>query len=136
MANNYDRASVNAVIELLAETFPNCFHVYEQRRWPLKIGINNEILAALDGAVTPGELGAALRIYTSNRVYLRRLTVGTVRLGLDGQPAGLVEADEIPPNVPKWKPAPQPSPKPTAAPKRLGLADLRAAAHERREARP
>jgi sRNA-binding protein len=124
MATNYDRASVNAVIELLAETFPDCFHVYEQRRRPLKIGIHDEILAALGGAVTPGELGAALRIYTSNRVYLRRLTAGTERIGLDGQPAGIVAADEV---RPAPKPAPRPTP-PLSPPKRLGLSDLRAAA--------
>jgi len=64
----------NAVtlIELLAERFPNCFAFFERRRRPLKIGIQTDIQAALDGAVKPKELGRALRIYCVNRGYCGR----------------------------------------------------------------
>src|SRR5262245_60157369 len=58
-----------AIIELLAARFPACFAVFEQRRPPLKIGIRNDILAVLDGAVTVRELRDALRYYTGNPVY-------------------------------------------------------------------
>jgi sRNA-binding protein len=44
--------TVGAVLELLAETFPACFSVYEVRRRPLKVGIHTDILKGLDGAVT------------------------------------------------------------------------------------
>jgi sRNA-binding protein len=54
---------------LLVETWPITFSVYEARRRPLKLGIHLDILAALDGAVTPQELGQALRRYVSNHVF-------------------------------------------------------------------
>jgi ProQ/FINO family len=56
--------TIAATIELLAETYPRCFFIFEQRRRPLKVGIHHDILAALDGAITPRELGIALRFYT------------------------------------------------------------------------
>ena len=52
--------AADAAIALLTERWPLCFSVYERRRLPLKIGIKDEILAALDGAITPAELGTAL----------------------------------------------------------------------------
>jgi sRNA-binding protein len=60
-----------AVISLLAETWPKCFSVYQGRRRPLKIGIHNDILAAVDGALTPLELSKALGAYCANGAYLR-----------------------------------------------------------------
>jgi len=82
------KADINAVIELLAERWPKAFSIYEARRRPLKIGIRDDILAALDGALTPVELGRALRVYTSNRVYRSRLVAGTARFNLEGDPLG------------------------------------------------
>jgi ProP effector len=141
------RAQIAAVvIELLAEQFPKCFAVYEQRRRPLKIGIYNELLAALDGAVTKRELHTALGVYTSNPAYLRALVAGAVRIDLNGVPAGTVTQDEAehakqrliarrlkrlaaPTAAPSTSSI---SPPPPPSPKRLGLADLKAAALHRK----
>ena len=131
--NGHDK-NIQAVLELLAETWPATFSIYENRRRPLKIGIHHEILAALDGAVSAAELSLALRYYVSNKVYKSRLAVGAARIGLDGNPAGVVTPEEIPAPVPSPSP---PSPAPPSAPpapsRRLSLADLRAAAARRRE---
>ena len=67
------RGEVNGAITLLAETYPKCFVIHEARRRPLKIGINADLVAALAGVVEPRMLGLALKIYTSNVVYLTRL---------------------------------------------------------------
>jgi ProP effector len=83
-----------AVIALLAENFPKCFSVYQPRRRPLKLKIHLDIQAALDGAVTPAELHKALGIYCSNPAYLGHTRKGAWRLDLDGNPAGVVTADE------------------------------------------
>ena len=52
--------TVAAVLQLLQEQWPKCFAVLETRRRPLKVGIHNEILEALSGAVTQAELANAL----------------------------------------------------------------------------
>jgi ProP effector len=134
-SNGHDK-SIAAVLELLAEMWPAAFSIYENRRRPLKVGIREEILAALDGAVTAAELSLALRVYVSNRVYRARLVAGAVRIGLDGQPAGVVTPEQIPPSPSPPSPSPPPPspPAPSPAPSpRLTLADLRAAATRRRE---
>jgi hypothetical protein len=46
-----------AAIALLAETFPKCFAVFEQRRRPLKVGIHNDILARPRWGDDPGRIG-------------------------------------------------------------------------------
>jgi len=48
-------------IEALADMFPACFSVFQGRRKPLKVGILNDLLAAMAGAATAKELGLALR---------------------------------------------------------------------------
>src|SRR5262245_42560137 len=136
--------TVAAVIALLAERYPKCFLVYEGRRRPLKIGIHRDIKAALDGAITPAELHKALGIYCSNPAYLDHTRTGAWRLDLDGNPAGVVTADEEAhakatlagirakkeARTATAKAAAQPAiPQP---PKRLSLADLKAAALARK----
>jgi ProQ/FINO family len=133
-------------IALLAERWPACFHVFERRRRPLKLGIHLEILAALDGAMTPAELTSALRRYTGNHCYLRRMSTGAARIGLDGNPTGTVSTEEAAaaaarlasykrrrwaPSVSAPTPIPAP-PSPLPAPKRIGLADLRREAQLRK----
>jgi len=134
--NGHDK-NIQAVLELLAETWPTVFSVYENRRRPLKIGIHHEVLTALDGAVSAAELSLALRYYVSNKVYKSRLAVGAPRIGLDGKSAGVVTPEEIPaPSPPSPSPPlppPTPAPAPASPPRRLSLADLRAAAARRRE---
>jgi ProP effector len=84
-----------AVIELLAETFPRCFVVHEARRRPLKIGIHQDILSRLHGAVTAAELSLALSIYCGNKVYKHRLRPGAVRVDLNGEQAGVVASERV-----------------------------------------
>jgi hypothetical protein len=138
--NGHDK-NIQAVLELLAETWPAAFSIYEDRRRPLKIGIHTEILAGLDGAITAIALRIALGCYVANPVYRSRLVAGTVRIGLDGEPAGVVTAEQIPPAPPTpptppapAPPSPSPPPSPPSPPRRLSFADLRAAAVKRRQA--
>ena len=143
-ANKLRNTTVAAVIALLAELYPKCFSVYEGRRRPLKIGIHKDILAAVDGALTPLELGKALGAYCSNQVYLSHTRTGAWRLDLDGKSAGVVTADEEAhakatlagikakkeARTATAKVAAQPAiPQP---PKRLSLSDLKAAAVARK----
>lgn len=85
---------VGSAIALLAETWPKCFSVYQNRRRPLKVGIRKDISAALNGALTDSELGIALACYTANAGYQSRLRQGAWRYDLDGNVAGAVTKEE------------------------------------------
>jgi ProP effector len=152
MSKTVSRARIAAVIKSLCERFPQAF----SRRGcqPLKVGVYDDVLAALGDPVQPCDLQSALRAYTSNARYLHALTAGAPRIGLDGKPAGTVTPEEevvarrrlaereapqatVAPvqGVPKVSPI-EPAaenPKPPA-PERLSLADLREAGRRRREA--
>ena len=86
--------TVAAVLALLAEKWPACFQIFEQRRRPLKIGIHLDIAAALGGAVTSAKLKSALRYYVSNLGYLLACREGAERVDLNGNAAGTVTAAE------------------------------------------
>jgi len=137
--------NTKAVLELLCERFPKTFFLFERRRRPLKLGIRDDIIAALGDAIEPKLLGAALRRYTTNLFYLRAQQQGASRIDLTGNVAGEVSEEEakqaiarkaygrpvrkaaaVKPTVPETPPPPEPS-------KRLGLADLKAAAASRRK---
>jgi sRNA-binding protein len=47
------------IIVALAELFPQCFSVFQGRRKPLKLGIRDDLLAALGGAITEHRASAA-----------------------------------------------------------------------------
>jgi ProP effector len=81
--------------------------------------------------VTEAELGRALRIYCCNHVYRSRLITGATRIDLNGEPAGIVTPEQQADLRAAAKPSPPSSP---PAPKRIGLADLKAAAERRRQA--
>ena len=49
-----------AAIDLLAQTWPATFFVFERRRRPLALGIREAIMAVLPSALTPMELRQAL----------------------------------------------------------------------------
>lgn len=83
-----------ATIELLASTWPKAFNVKFADRQPLKIGIGKDVAAAVEGAITSDELGAAFALYTRQAGYLTKLKEGAIRVDLDGQSAGLVTAAE------------------------------------------
>jgi len=144
------------VIKSLCDRFPQTFDRDGPR--PLKVGVYADVLAALGDAVQPRDLQSALRAYTSNARYLRALSGGACRVGLDGKPAGTVTpeaetvakkrlAESMNETAPQVKVAPAghaapelPAVRPAAenekpaAPKRLSLADLREAGRRRREA--
>ena len=155
MSKTARRARIAATIELLCDRFPETFSRREPQ--PLKVGVHADLLAALDGMVEPRDLKSALAGYTSNARYLRALSAGACRVGLDGNPAGTVTAEDeavakarlaelakgITPRakVPSAKAGPEAPARTTAtenpkppAPKRLSLADLREAGRRRREA--
>src|SRR6516165_9173952 len=58
--------AILAVISLLAEKWPCCFSIIESGRRPLKLGIRDDVLAALGGAISAGRVSAALRWYVSS----------------------------------------------------------------------
>jgi sRNA-binding protein len=146
MTDNY-KASL-AVIELLTEQYPACFQVYGARRRPLKIGINADAVAALNGVATVQEIGNALRVYTANFCYLRACThAGAARIDLAGNTAGHVTIDEarharerLNRQSAKWKRRQESEAKAKAEAERkernkgrLSLRDLREMAKARRE---
>ena len=87
------RQAVAATIALLAERFPQAFVQYGAKRRPLKVGVHRDVVAALNGAIAPIELARALGVYCGNSGYLHNTRAGTPRIGLDGQPAGAVTAE-------------------------------------------
>jgi ProP effector len=82
-----------ATIALLAEKYPRAVFMLEARRRPLKIGIDTDLIAQLDGALKPNELHNALRVYTSAAGYLARMHSGAVRIDLNGEAAGTVTVE-------------------------------------------
>ncbi|HEY7296537.1 MAG TPA: ProQ/FinO family protein [Xanthobacteraceae bacterium] len=155
MSNAARRARIAAAIKLLCDRFPQTFSRRGPR--PLKIGIYADVLAALGEAIEPRDLKSALRAYTSNAGYLRALSAGASRVGLDGSQAGTVTAQDeavakerlsdlarAPPIEAKTPAGGKPQPKasgepvsrksPQSGPKRLSLADLREAGRRRRGA--
>jgi sRNA-binding protein len=98
----------------------------------------------LDGAITPIELGIALRFYVGNAAYLRGLLKGAWRIDLAGNPVGSVTADQEADAKAKIaareaKAAARKQSRKTAQPaepKRDGLAELRDAARRRKAGAP
>jgi len=89
------RATVSAAFALLAERWPKAFAVYEGRRRPLKVGIYHDLLAPLDGAITPAELAYTLSCYVNNERYLRACSrAGAARIDLNGALAGHVTPEQ------------------------------------------
>jgi ProP effector len=87
-----ERQKREAVIRDLAAHWPQCFAVNATQRRPLKIGIAEEVRAM--GLFTDAEVSEALTFYAHNTGYLKALVAGAVRIGLDGEPAGTVTADQ------------------------------------------
>jgi ProP effector len=86
-------ARIHQVIAVLAERFPRCFAVLEARRRPLKLGIDQDIRAAVPD-IDATVLSAALGYYTRSIGYLDGCRVGVPRVGLDGQDSGSVSDGE------------------------------------------
>jgi ProQ/FINO family len=89
------RARYREVRQILAERFPKCFRERKAAmpKRPLQIGIGLSVLAAVP-ELSLCDVENALENYTNSSEYLRNLIEGTARIGLDGEPAGVVAADE------------------------------------------
>jgi ProP effector len=86
--------AAQSTITALADLYPACFAVFQERRKPLKVGIREEVIAALAGAASPKEIALALRMYCGNIGYLKACVEGAPRIGLNGEAVGTVSAAE------------------------------------------
>jgi len=126
------------ILELLCERFPRIFARDPAERLPLKLGIDRDLVARLDGLSSRTELKRVLGGYTACPGYPAKVIEGAVRIDLDGNPASTVTANEaayaLAPKPAKTKPTPSTPPALGSAstPKRLSLADLKAEGVARR----
>jgi sRNA-binding protein len=97
--NAADCRTARAVIDLLAERFPKTFFVYQQRRKPLKVGIDRDLAATLDGTLTERELHLGLGWYCRNKIYRAKLLKGAWRIDLNGNVAATIVEDLAPKRV-------------------------------------
>jgi ProP effector len=143
-------ARIHQTIADLCGRWPKCFSVLEARRRPLKVGIDRDIAAAIPD-LDPTVLSASLRYYCRSIGYLDACRLGMPRIDLQGEPCGSVSEGDAghaasayanalqrraAKRQAKRAPATSPSPTTSPAPKRLGLADLKAAALARKGLRP
>lgn len=84
------------IIAYLAEKFPLCFSLEGEAK-PLKIGLFQELAEALkdDERVSKTQLRQAIRAYTNNWRYLHGCKVGAVRVDLQGNECGVIEAEHV-----------------------------------------
>ena len=94
--NSQKLTNTKDIIAYLAEKFPLCF-ILEGEAKPLKIGLFQDLARALedDERVSKTQLRQALRQYTSNWRYLHGCREGAVRVDLQGNPAGVLEAEHV-----------------------------------------
>jgi ProP effector len=83
---------MNDQIGKLVEAHPATFFLVGADRRPLKIGIHRDLAAAK--TLSARQLKRALVRYTGSLGYLSNMREGAPRIGLDGQPAGAVTAEE------------------------------------------
>jgi sRNA-binding protein len=146
-----ERAAVQLIFRL-EDLYPKTFFMLEERRRPLKQGIHLDILATHPDIDRLG-LGMAFRFYVCNHRYQKRLAQGDDRIDLAGEPCGPATSEQRA-NAWKWlgsysakrkaehkarKAAANPAiaaplAPPAPGPKRISLADLRAAAAARKGA--
>lgn len=85
-------------VELLKAHFPGCFKEMKETR-PLKIGIKQDLvkhLSSRDDIVLNDKacMVSSLAYYVSSAAYHKNMVEGTMRIDLDGNPAGVVTAEE------------------------------------------
>jgi ProP effector len=149
---------IRDLIDMLVAKYPATFSIKDRK--PLKIGIHKDLIAAEPEIAALGfpARRKLLSTYCGHRFYLKNVIAGVDRVDLNGEPTGkptdehIVEARrqlasyyeylrakkaaakvQAKP-VPIDKPAAQPVPPPAPGPKRISLADLRAAAAARKGA--
>lgn len=86
---------IKDAIAYLAEKFPLCFSLEGEAK-PLKIGLFQDLAVALenDEKVSKTVLRQTLRAYTMSWRYLHACKEGAMRVGLQGEDAGLVDATQ------------------------------------------
>ena len=87
---NKNRAANMAAVQLLMDAYPNVFSRDNPK--PLKIGIQEDLVA--DDKVSRTKIKRALASYVRSPQYLRSFAEDADRIGLDGEPAGKVTAEE------------------------------------------
>lgn len=86
--------SARKALALMHERFPSAFAAVPEQTRPLKVGIRADLLQALPDL--PEEaIGKALACHCRLKRYLRAVVDGGARVGLDGQPAGEVSAEQV-----------------------------------------
>lgn len=85
--------TIKEAITYLAEKFPLCFFTEGEAK-PLKVGLFQELSEALaeEGKISKTLLRQVLRAYTMNWRYLHACKEGAVRVGLNGEEAGVIDA--------------------------------------------
>lgn len=78
---------------LLIHRYPNAFFPRGSAKRPLKLGIFQDIRAAVP-ELSYRDVKAMLTDYTGGYRYVTACTEGAVRVDLQGNPAGLVTKDE------------------------------------------
>ena len=83
------------VIAYLAQKFPLCFSLEGEAK-PLKVGLFQDLAEALadDETVSKTQLRQVLRAYTMSWRYLACCQENAVRVGLQGEEAGVVDAQQ------------------------------------------
>lgn len=95
LQNQKTAMPIKDVIAYLCEKFPLCF-IAEGEAKPLKVGLFQELAEALadDEKVSKTLLRQALRNYTMSWRYLHACRDGAVRVGLNGEEAGVVDSQQ------------------------------------------
>jgi hypothetical protein len=82
------------MLPVLVKNFPKAFFTHGRNRPPLRVGIFEDLDAALPPEIDRTMLKQYLGIYTKQPGYLRELTQGAARIDLNGNPAGRVSERE------------------------------------------
>jgi ProP effector len=141
--NSTTRPNPASTIEVLAELFPVFVADWRQPHLPLKLGIHQNLIDR--GVLPPDQCRTVFRVYAGRRQYQKAVAAGGLRYDLDGNPAGEVTAEhqefakeklvKIKARMKargKAKASAPPKLDPVQVPRRLGLADLKAAAKARK----
>ncbi|QIW16547.1 RNA chaperone ProQ [Pasteurellaceae bacterium RH1A] len=81
-------------IAYLVQKFPLCFSLEGEAK-PLKIGLFQDLATALENEdISKTTLRQALRVYTMGWRYLAACQADAVRVDLEGNPAGVVDAQQ------------------------------------------
>jgi len=85
-------------VELLKAHFPQCFKDIKETQ-PLKVGIKQDLVKSLGTRedIVIGDkacMVTSLAYYVNSLAYLKNMIVGAIRIDLEGNPAGMVTAEE------------------------------------------